>query len=143
MTIQQISVFLENRSGQLSEITGILAKNNIDLRALHIAEAADYGVLRMITVNPQEASRILLENGFVLSMTPVTAVEVPDEPGGLAKLLDVLAQAGQDIEYMYSVCSKKDGMAYMILRVADADQLAGILAKNGIQPVGGEALGIN
>lgn len=143
MTIQQISVFLENRSGQLSEITGILAQNHIDLRALHIAETADYGVLRLIAVNPQEASRILLENGFVLSMTPVTAVEVPDEPGGLAKLLALLAQADLDIEYMYSTFGRKDGTAYMIFRVADADQLAGILAKNGIQPVGGDALGIN
>jgi len=142
MTIQQISVFLENRSGQLSEITGILAQNNIDLRAIHIAETADYGVLRLITAKPQEASKILLEHGFILSMTPVVAVAVPDEPGGLAKLLDILAKAGLDIEYMYSVFGRKDGMAYMIFRVPDIQHLEEILAGEDIVPVGGEALGI-
>ncbi len=142
MTIQQISVFLENRSGQLSEITSILAQNNIDLRAIHIAETADYGVLRLITAKPQEASKILLEHGFILSMTPVVAVAVPDEPGGLAKLLEILAKAGLDIEYMYSVFGRKDGLAYMIFRVSDIQHLEEILAGADIVPVGGEALGI-
>lgn len=143
MTIQQISVFLENRSGQLSEITSILAENNVDLRAIHIAETADYGVLRLITANPQEASRILLENGFILSMTPVVAVAVTDEPGGLAKLLDILAGSGLDIEYMYSVFGSKEGQAYMIFRVADIKHMEEILVKNNIASVDGEALGIH
>ncbi len=142
MTIQQISVFLENRSGQLSEITEVLARNNVDLRAIHIAETSDYGVLRLIAANPQEASSILLEKGFIISMTPVTAVAVPDEPGGLAKVLDILAKAGLDIEYMYSVAGRRNGMAYMIFRVADAEHLAEILTDNGIKPVDGEELGI-
>ncbi len=143
MTIQQISVFLENRSGQIAEITSVLAQNNIDLRAIHMAETADYGVLRLIAAEPQEASKILLEHGFVLSMTPVMAVAVPDEPGGLAKLLDILAQGGQDIEYMYSVFGHKDNLAYMIFRVSDMKRLEEILAGSGIAPVGGEALGIH
>ncbi len=142
MTIQQISVFLENRSGQIAEITRILARNGIDLRAIHIAETADYGVLRLIASKPQEASRILLENGFVLSMTPVAAVAVPDEPGGLARLLELLAGAGLDIEYMYSVVGRKDSLAYMIFRVADMRHLEDIFEKNGITPAGVEALGI-
>lgn len=143
MTIQQISVFLENRSGQLSEITGLLAENKVDLRAIHIAETADYGVLRLITVNSQEASRILLEHGFILSMTPVVAVAVPDEPGGLANLLDILAKAGLDIEYMYSVFGRKENLAYMVFRVADIKRLEDILADNGITSVDGGELGIN
>lgn len=142
MTIQQISVFLENRSGMLSEITGVLAENNVDLRAIHIAETTDYGVLRLITANPQEASRILLEHGFIVSMTPVTAVAVPDEPGGLAKLLDILAKAGLDIEYMYSVFGRKDEFAYMIFRVADTNHLEEILLSRNIRPVDGDVLGI-
>jgi len=142
MTIQQISVFLENRTGQLAEITEVLAQNKVDIRAIHIAETADYGVLRLITAKTQEASRILLEHGFVLSMTPVMAVEVPDEPGSLARLLDILAKAGVAIEYMYSVFGRRDGMAYMIFRVADTKQLEDILAGNGLSPVGGDALGI-
>ena len=97
MTIHQISVFLENRAGQLSEITGILSNNEIDLRAINIAETADYGVLRIIANDPQKASSILLESGFILSMTPVVAVAVPDQPGGLSKLLGILSSAGIDI----------------------------------------------
>lgn len=84
----------------------------------------------------------MLEHGFVLSMTPVMAVEVPDEPGSLARLLDILAKAGVTIEYMYSVFGRRDGMAYMIFRVADTKQLEDILAGNGLSPVGGDALGI-
>lgn len=142
MTIQQISVFLENRTGQLSEITYVLANSKVDLRALHIADTADYGVLRLITSNPAEASKALLENGFILSMTPVMAVEVPDEPGGLARLLNILAKAGLDIEYMYSAFGQKGGSAYMIFRVADVQQMEDILKENALTTVGGEALGI-
>lgn len=142
MAIQQISVFLENRSGQLSEITGLLAKTNVDLRAIQIAETTDYGVLRLIAADAQEASRILLEHGFILSMTPVIAVAVPDEPGGLARLLDILARADMDIEYMYSMFGSREGMAYMIFRVSDNERLTDILAENGMAPAGGEELGI-
>lgn len=142
MTIQQISVFLENKTGQICEIADILAKSKIDLRAINIAETADYGVLRLIASNPQEASKVLLENGFVLSMTPVVAVEVPDETGGLAKLLDIFTGAGLDIDYMYSVFGKKEGMAYMIFRVSDTDNLEKILNEHGISSVEGQVLGI-
>lgn len=143
MTINQISIFLENKSGQLSEIAGILAENNIDLRALYIAETMDYAVLRIISTNAEEASRVLLSQGFILSMTPVVAVEIPDEPGGLARLLEVLAKAECDLEYVYSVFGKKEGMAYMILRVADINRLEDILDSNGLNSVGGEQLGID
>src|SRR5699024_1897083 len=80
MTVHQISVFLENRAGQLSEITQVLAQNGIDMRAISIAETADYGVLRLIVDRPQQATTLLLEHGFILSMTPVTVVAVPDQP---------------------------------------------------------------
>lgn len=142
MTIQQISVFLENRAGQLAEITDILAAHDIDLRAIHIAETTDYGVLRIITSRPQEAANILLEKGCILSMTPVLAAAVPDKPGGLAKLLAVVAQAGIDIEYMYSMFGHGDGLAYMIFRVNDAEHLESVLAANGITPATGADLGI-
>lgn len=142
MTIQQISVFLENRAGQLAEIADVLAKNNIDLRALHIAETADYGVLRLIASRPKEAADILLAQGAVLSMTPVLAVAVPDEPGGLAKLLTLTAQAGMDIEYMYSMFGRGDNVAYMIFRVADAEGLEKVFSAQGIPAATGEDLGI-
>ena len=143
MSIQQISVFLENRAGQLAEITGILSDNHIDLRALNIAETADYGVLRLITSDAQKASAVLLEHGFILTMTPVTAVAVPDRPGGLSELLRTLSAAQIDIEYMYSVFGQKEGLAYMIFRVADTEKLDAVLAESGLGAVTGEALGVH
>lgn len=143
MTIHQISVFLENRAGQLAEITGILSENHIDLRALNIAETADYGVLRLITSDAQKASSVLLEHGFILTMTPVTAVAVPDRPGGLSELLRSMSEAQIDIEYMYSVFGQKNGLAYMIFRVADAEKLDAVLADCGLGTVSGDALGIH
>ena len=142
MAIQQISVFLENRAGQLSEITKVLAQSGIDLRAIHIAETADYGVLRIITTRPQDAASILLEHGFVLSMTPVIALSVPDQPGGLARVLEILAEANIDIEYMYSVFGLDHGQACMIFRVDNLAQMEKVLAEHGISPLTGEALGL-
>ena len=131
----QISVFLENRSGQLAEITQILAQNNIDLRAVHIAESSDYGVVRMIVSDTERASEILINDGFVLSRTPVLPVAVPDRVGGLAELLTMLARENVDIMYMYSLFGKQDGKAYMILRVSDPDAVAGLMVSNGFTPV--------
>ena len=142
MTIHQISVFLENRAGQLSEITSILAQQGIDLRAINIAETSDYGVLRLIANKPQEAASVLLEHGFILSMTPVVAVSVPDEPGGLAAGLQIFAKENIDVEYMYSVFGQVNGRAHMIFRVADTDHLVGILEANGIHPISGAELGL-
>ena len=142
MTIHQISVFLENRAGQLAEITGGLAQKGIDLRAINIAETSDYGVLRLIADNPQAAATTLLEQGFILSMTPVVAVSVPDQPGGLAKVLDVLAKENIDVEYMYSVFGQVNGLAHMVFRVADTDKLISVLKDNGLEPISSENLGI-
>ena len=97
MSIQQISVFLENRAGQLAEITKVLAENGIDLRAISIAETTDYGVLRMIVDEAQRAKTILLDSGYIMSVTPVLAVAVPDVPGGVASVLKLLAEGHIDI----------------------------------------------
>lgn len=142
MTIQQISVFLENRTGQLSPIADALAENGIDLRAIHVAETADYGVLRLIVDRPSEAANVLLEHGFVISMTPVQAVAVPDRPGELAKLLDTLAKAEVDIAYMYSVFGQRDGQAYMIFRVTDPARMEAALVGSGVCLSDGRALGM-
>jgi len=142
MIIQQISVFLENRAGQLAEITRTLADESIDLRAISIAETADYGVLRLIVDQPQKATSILLSHGFILSMTPVTVVAVPDAPGGLAPVLRLVADGGIDIEYMYSLFTHSEGRAYMVFRVSDDEKFTSLLHQSGIDPVSGEALGI-
>ena len=142
MTVHQISVFLENRAGQLAEITRVLADGGIDMRAISIAETADYGVLRLIVDKPQQATSTLLEHGFVLSMTPVTVVSVPDQPGGLAPVLQLVAEGETDIEYMYSLFTHTDGKAYMVFRVSDDDKFTALLASHGISPVTIQELGI-
>ena len=143
MSIQQISVFLENRAGQLAEISGILAENNIDLRAISIAETADYGVLRMIVDNAQKATGILMEHGYLMSMTPVLVVAVPDAPGGIAPVLAAMAEGNIDIEYMYSLFTHIEGKAYIVFRVAEAEQFVALLGSHGITPCTGEELGIH
>ena len=142
MRIHQISVFLENRSGQLAQITRLLADAHINLRAISIAETADYGLARMIVDDAHKASSILLEEGNILSMTPVWAVEVPDRPSGLADLLAVLAENHVDVEYMYSLFTQKDGHAYMVLRISDEVAFTKALAGTDIKVVGNEELGL-
>ena len=143
MTIPQISVFLENKAGQLADITGILSQNQVNMRAINIAETTDYGVLRLIVDDAAKASSILLEKGFILTMTPVVGVAVPDTPGGLSRVLSVISGAEIDVEYMYSVFGQKDGQACMIFRVADSDGLTAILEQNGIGTIAGEDLGLH
>ena len=142
MSIHQISVFLENRSGQLAEVTALLAKEHVDIRAISIAETADYGVARMIVNDCHKASAILLDHGDILSMTPVWAVEVPDRPSGLADLLEVLAKGNVDVEYMYSLFAGKDGHAYMILRISDEAAFAAALTGTDIKLVSAADLGL-
>jgi len=133
MHIHQISVFLENRIGQLAEITTLLADAHVDIRALSIAETADYGLARMIVDDSYKASSILLQHGDILSMTPVWAVEVPDRPGGLSEVLGVLADAHVDVEYMYSLFTHKEGSAYMVMRVADDPKFLSALGDRKIK----------
>ena len=142
MTIYQISVFLENRSGQLAQITKLLADANVDIRAISIAETADYGLARMIVDDSQKASGILLSHGDILSMTPVWAVEVPDRPAGLAELLEVLSQAQVDVEYMYSLFAHKNDYAYMVMRVSDDAKFLSALSANNIRVMQKDELGL-
>ena len=142
MHIHQISVFLENRAGQLAEITKLLAQENVNIRAISIAETSDYGLARMIVDDSYKASSILLQHGDILSMTPVWAVEVPDRPSGLADLLDVLANAHVDVEYMYSLFAGKDGHAYMILRISEEPTFLDALGKRKIKVMTKDELGL-
>lgn len=135
MNVTQISVFLENRAGQLSNITRVLSENGVDLRAINIAETQDYGVLRIIPADAQKASSVLLENGFIMAMTPVIAVAVPDRPGGLNSLLEALSEENIGIEYMYSVFSMNSGEALMVLQVGEAEKVSEILSTKGFRTV--------
>ncbi len=127
MTIQQLSVFLENRPGQLCEVTELLAKNGIDMQALNIAETTDYGVLRLIVDAPEKTAALLREQGYIIRETPVVQAPVPDKPGGLNAVLRTIAEADIDIEYMYSVLGQQNGLAYMVFRVEDPEKLDSVL----------------
>ena len=142
MSIHQISVFLENRAGQLAEITRLLAAENVDIRAISIAETADYGLARMIVDDSRKASNVLLQHGDIVSMTPVWAVEVPDRPAGLAELLAVLAEKNIAVEYMYSLFTHRNDKAYMVLRIADEQTFTEALQTHGIKVMSAEELDI-
>ena len=133
MSLKQISVFLENRAGQLAEITSLLAKNDIDLRALHISETADYGVLRLIAKEWERAEGILRAEDIPVSTSDVISVSVPDKPGGLSSLLTVLSDAGVSVSYMYSVFGKTNGGANMVFKVSDVAEVEKILIDNGFK----------
>ncbi len=142
MNIHQISVFLENRAGQLAQLTALLAQEHVDIRAISIAETTDYGLARMIVDDSHKASTILLEHGYILSMTPVWAVEVTDRPGGLSELLQVLAEAQVGVEYMYSLFAHPEDKAYMVMRVTDEPRFLGALGDRRIKLMTKEALGL-
>ncbi|MBQ7718097.1 MAG: acetolactate synthase [Clostridia bacterium] len=129
MFVKQISVFLENKAGKLAEFTKVLADNNIDLQALLIAETQDYGILRIIVDNPDEATEIIKKSGFAYKVTEALAITVPDEPGSLTKILASLADEGISIKYSYAFYSREHGKANIVLRVDDNEKASEILEK--------------
>ncbi len=136
MSIKQISVFLENKPGALYGMTGVLARNNVDMRALSLAETKDFGIVRIIVDNVYNATTVLKDAGYIHSVTPVVGVAIPDTPGGLNKVLQVLTDARVNVEYMYAFLGGKDvDHAYMIFRVANENAATAALANEGIKVV--------
>ena len=133
MNIKQISVFLENKPGALYAMTGVLAQNQVDMRALSVAETKDFGIVRMIVADVYKATTVLKEAGYIHSITPVLGVAIPDVPGGLNKVLQVLTDARINVEYMYAFLGGKTEAAYMIFRVEDNNAAAEALASRGIK----------
>ena len=133
MLVKQISVFLENKSGRLAEVTKILGSNDIDISALSIADTTDFGILRLIVNKPEKAEQVLKENGFTVSCTEVIAIAVLDEPGGLAAALSVLEKASIGIEYMYAFVGKSTNEALVILRVEEPEKAVEILTQNNVK----------
>lgn len=141
MSIEQISVFLENKPGALYHMTEVLAQNGIDMRALSLAEASDFGIARIITDDVYKTSMVLKEAGFVCSLTSVLGVLIPDVPGGLSNVIRVLTEAGVNVEYMYAFMGdKKAKNAYMIFRVTDIAKASAALTQQGIRMVDPDAL---
>ena len=134
--IQQISVFVENRPGALRAMTAVLAENGIDMRAFSLAETSDFGIARIIVDDVYKTTTVLRDAEFVHSVTQVLGVALSDTPGGLDKVLRVLADADVNVEYMYAFLGGKKGReAYMIFRVADNAKASAALTAKGIRQV--------
>ena len=140
MTIDQISVFLENKSGRLADVTSVLAENDINLRAMTIADTADFGILRIVVNNPDKAARILEENGFTIRITKVLGIEIDDKPGGLHRIMKLFKENGLNIEYLYASLENKNKKAVVIFKVEDVELGLKIIAGNSLVAVSGKDL---
>ena len=143
MSVNQISVFLENEPGKLSEFTHLLREHNIDIRALSIAEVENFGILRIIVDDSYATSTVLKSAGYVFKITPVLAVPLKDTPGGLSEVVDALGQNGINICYIYAFTARQKDKAYVVLRVEDNEKAVEVLVKNGYTPVSQEELRLN
>ncbi|MCI5840974.1 MAG: ACT domain-containing protein [Clostridium sp.] len=137
MLVKQISVFLENKPGRLSEAAEVLAKNGIDISALSLADTDEYGVLRMIVSDPDKAKNALGESGVICKVTDALVVAIDDRPGGFSESLRILTDNGIEVKYMYACVSREQGKAIMVLSVADpakADELIRNTESSNVDP---------
>ncbi|HBT86777.1 MAG: ACT domain-containing protein [Fermentimonas sp.] len=131
MHIQQLSVFLEDRSGRLTELTRILADNDVNITALSVAETADYGIVRMVVGRPQLAKEALEKAGFSIGLTDVVCVNMPDKPGSLYRILEILTDEGINIDYMYAFSN--NDVALAVIRAADIRRVTEVLEENRLK----------
>ena len=130
MIVKQISIFVENKMGRLLAISEVLAKNDIDISALSLADTEDYGVLRLIVSDPNKAKAVLNESGVICKINDVLAVAIDDRPGGFNDALKILSKNGVDVKYMYASLSHEKGKAIMILRVDDVEKANKLIVDN-------------
>jgi len=135
MKVKQISVFLENTTGRLAEVTRTIADAGINLRAISIADTADFGILRMIVDKPDEGMNALKKADFTAKLTEVIGVILDDKPGGLAKVMDIFTRDGVNIEYLYSSLINEDGSVVVIFKVEDIDHGLDIVEKAGLKAI--------
>ena len=140
MKVNQISVFLENKSGRLADVTRSLADHGINIRALSIADTIDYGLLRMIVNDPENARKVLTDEGFTVAQTEVLAIEVPDRPGGLGGIIDILSAKGLNIEYMYAFVGRSGEHAIVIFRIEPVEEAIAALKEGGARILTGDEL---
>jgi hypothetical protein len=138
MKVEQLAIFLENKSGRLAAITKILSDNAINIRALSVADTADFGILRLIVDQTDKAKQVLKDAGFTVGLADVVAVEVADRPGGLADVLAVLNQVEINVEYMYAFVEKSGQNAVIIFRFDDADAAIEVLKNAGARILSGD-----
>jgi hypothetical protein len=140
MKVEQISIFIENKSGRLAEITRILGDEGINIRALSLADTSDFGILRLIVNDAGKAKAALKERGFTVNKTEVVAVEVPDCPGGLSSILQTLDSQQINVEYMYAFVERCGGNAVIIFRFDETDKAISTLQANNFNVLQGERL---
>ena len=140
MTINQLSIFVENKPGKIAKITDHIAKAGIDIRALSVADTQDFGILRLIVNDTKKAVAALKEKNYIVSSTEIVAVCLPDQPGSLANLLGTLKENDINLEYMYAFFTRKRDHAYMALRVSDIEKTTKVLVENGYPAVSAEEL---
>jgi hypothetical protein len=140
MKLKQVSVFLENKKGRLAEVTGLIADKKINIRALALADTADFGVLRLIVNDPDRCFEALKAAGFVAQRTDVIAVEVEDKPGGLKRVLDLFDRHDVNIEYMYAFVEKKSDKAIVIIRIDQPERAIEVLGSEGVQVLSADVI---
>ena len=140
MKVEQISIFIENKSGRLAEITRILGEAAINIRALSLADTSDFGILRLIVNDGEKAKQVLKEKGFTVNKTEVVAVEVPDRPGGLSAILQTLDVEKINVEYMYAFVERCGGNAVIIFRFDETDKAITVLNAKSFNILDGERL---
>lgn len=131
--IKQISLFVENKPGRMAKVSKTLSDADVNIRALTIAEAGDFGVIRMVVDNPDKGYRVLRENAFTVSMTDVLAVEMKDTPGGLYEIVNTLGENGVNVDYAYAFVTSKAQRAMLILRVDDIAKARKVLSEKGVK----------
>ncbi len=136
MTVEQISVFVENRSGQLGDVTRVLEKAGINIRALSLSDTTDFGVLRLMADDTEKARDALAAAGFTVGTTPVVAVDVADEPGGLGRVLSVLSEHGINVEYLYAYTQRESTRATIIFRFDRTEEAVNVLEGRGFRVLG-------
>jgi hypothetical protein len=140
MKVEQISVFLENKSGRLADVAGVLAEAGINIRALSLADTTDFGILRLIVNDTVKAKEVLKDHGFTVGRTEVIAVEVSDRPGGLAHILNSMRDASINVEYMYAFVQKTGGNAVIIFRFDVLEKAIDVLQAAGVRILSGEEI---
>jgi hypothetical protein len=140
MKLKQLSVFLENKPGAFSAVCRLLAKAGINIQTFSLADAREFGILRLVVEDTDKARRLLQRNGFAVKVTEVVALEIPDSPGTLAAVLEALDGSGINVEYAYAFTSRKKGCALLLFRFSDPDEALRIIKARKIDAVGTDEL---
>jgi len=140
MKVEQISIFIENKSGRLAEVARILGEAKVNIRALSLADTSDFGILRLIVDDRETAKQVLKEKGFTVSKTEVVAIEVPDRPGGLSEILRTLDEESVNVEYMYAFVERCEENAVIIFRFDEIERAIQVLQTKGFKVLEGERL---